>query len=170
VTPKTAHDFLLPSVSALFPDQWFTPEARAMLIAIGLQESDFLHRQQLIGNHRNWWESIKGPAVSYWQFERIGIRGVLQHRATRPIALRVLDLFGYPEDVETIYKAIIHNDLLAVCFARLLLFTVPQRLPAKHETAEGWNQYLWAWRPGKPHPARWATRWATAWEIVEGKA
>lgn len=164
---NTAHRFLVPAVRQLFPEKWFIPEAKAMMIVIGLQESDFIHRQQLIGHNRNWWQSINGPAVSFWQFERIGIRGVLEHHATRKHALKVLEVFGYPEDIETLHQALKHNDLLAVCFARLLLFTVPQRLPSKNEPAEGWNQYLIAWRPGKPKQNRWSDRWAEAWRIVE---
>ncbi|MDP2141297.1 MAG: hypothetical protein Q8L20_10845 [Gammaproteobacteria bacterium] len=166
--PQVAHDFLLASCLKLFPSQYNTPEARAMVIAIGLQESDFKHRQQLIGNHRNWWQSLSGPAVSYWQFERIGIRGVLEHRITGPLIRVVLDKLGYPADVETIYKALIHNDILAVCFARLLLFTVPDPLPTRTQPAKAWEQYLWAWRPGKPKPDRWNERFAAAWEIVGG--
>lgn len=164
---QIAHDFLLPACLSLFPAQYNTPAARAMMLAIALQESDFESRQQLIGHHRNWWQSLNGPAVSYWQFERIGIRGVLEHRSTGPLIRRVLSKLGYPDDVETIYKALIHNDILAVCFARLLLFRVPQALPAgPQEVNEAWRQYLWAWAPGKPKPERWPSRYALAWEIV----
>jgi hypothetical protein len=166
VTPKKAHSFLLPACLQLFPERFNTPEARAMLLAIALQESDFRHRQQLIGFHRNWWESLKGPAAGFWQFERIGIRGVLEHRTTGPMARTVLQTLGYPDDVETIHKAIIHNDILAVCLARLALFRVPEQLPGPDDAAEGWRQYVWAWRPGKPHPDRWAERYTLAWEIV----
>lgn len=166
--PQDVYDFLLPACLALFPAEYSSKEAQAMMIAIGLQESDFKHRQQLVGNHRNWWQSLTGPAVSMWQFERVGIRGVLEHRTTGPLIRLVLDKLGYPADVETIYKAIIHNDILAVCFARLLLFTVPDPLPTRNQPAKGWEQYVWAWRPGKPKPDRWQERFSRAWEIVGG--
>lgn len=166
MTPEIAHKILLPASKSLFKSSWYTPEAQAMMIVIALQESDFIHRQQLIGHHRNWWESIKGPAVSFWQFERIGIRGVLTHHSTRQKAAEICEMFGYPTDVEVLHQALKHNDLLAACFARLLLYTVPQRLPSKNEPAEGWNQYLIAWRPGKPSQHRWSDRWAKAWSIV----
>lgn len=168
VNADIAHQFLLPSVRGLFSPAWFSNEAQAMLLAIALQESDFTHRQQLIGHHRNWWESLKGPAASFWQFEKIGLSGVLSRQSTRSQALHILKIFGYPEDVNTIHQALAHNDLLAVCFARLLLYSIPDRLPFKHEAAEGWNQYLKAWRPGRPSPDRWAARWHEAWSIVEG--
>ena len=46
---------------ALLPDRMDTPEARVMMLAIGLQESRFVHRRQ-----------IKGPARGFWQFEQGG--------------------------------------------------------------------------------------------------
>lgn len=164
---SVAHGFLVSACLQLFPDRYNTPPARAMLLAIALQESDFIHRQQLIGNHRNWWESLKGPATSFWQFERIGIRGVLEHHTTGPLIREVLDTLGYPEDVGTIHTAVTHNDILAACFARLLLWQVPQALPGPDQASEAWRQYLRAWRPGKPRPERWQSRYHTAWNIVE---
>jgi hypothetical protein len=168
VTPETLNSFLVPACLSLFPEKYNTPEARAMLIAIALQESDLEHRQQLIGNHRNWWESLNGPATSYWQFEKIGIRGVLEHRKTGPLAREVLEKLGYPEDVNTIHKAIAHNDILAVCIARLALYRLPQPLPQRDQSEMGWNQYVEAWRPGKPKRERWAERFELAWQVVGG--
>lgn len=163
---RIAHDFLLPACNSLFPPHFNTPAARALLLAIGLQESDFEHRQQLIGNHRNWWESIRGPATSFWQFEKIGIQEVFRHPATRQHALRLIAKLGYPEDVNVIHSAIKHNDLLAVGIARLAIYRTPYALPKQHEYEEAWRQYLQVWRPGKPKPDRWQMRYATAWEIV----
>lgn len=169
MNPKAAHDFLIPACLSLFPSKYDSPQARAMLIAIALQESDFIHRQQLIGNHRHWWQSINGPARSFWQFERIGISGVLEHHTTGGLARRVLSTLGYPDDVNTIHKAVTHNDILAVCFARLLLWQLPQALPGRDQPALGYRQYLQAWRPGKPRPERWQSRFETAWSIVTGE-
>lgn len=169
MNPRTAHDFLLPACLSLFPEKYDSPASRAMLIAIALQESDFIHRRQLIGNHRHWWQSINGPAVSFWQFERIGIRGVLDHHTTGDLIRIVLNKLGYPDDLGTIYKAIIHNDILAVCFARLLLWQLPQALPNRGQSALGYRQYLQAWKPGRPRPDRWQSRFETAWSIVEGE-
>jgi hypothetical protein len=139
-----------------------------MILAIGLQESQFIHRQQLIGTSRHWWQSLKGPAVSFFQFERAGINGVLRHHASREMALVVLDLLGYPEDVSVLWRAMKHNDLLAACFARLALWRLPERLPMQDEHMKGWDQYIEAWRPGKPHPERWADNYLRAWDVVLG--
>jgi hypothetical protein len=166
----TAHKFLLPAASNLFPAYLHTPEAMAMLLAIGMQESDFIHRQQLIGHHRNWWESVKGPARSFWQFELIGIQGVLEHPATRSMAITLCQRFGYPIDAGVLHRAVTHNDLLAAGFARLALYRLPYPLPARDQDENGWNQYIEAWRPGKPKPDRWPERFKRAWEIVNASA
>jgi hypothetical protein len=61
------------------------------------------------------------------------------------------------------YSAIEHNDVLAAVFARLLLWTVPGRLPGRAEPVRAWNQYLSAWNPGKPHEETWAPLFELAW-------
>ena len=64
---------------ALLPAAMNTPQARCMLLAIGLQESRFVHRRQ-----------IGGPARGFWQFERGtrtsrgGVWGVPAPRDKRP--------------------------------------------------------------------------------------
>jgi hypothetical protein len=130
----------------LLPRHMDTEEARVMLVAIGFQESRFIHRKQ-----------IRGPARGFWQFEEGGgIRGVLNHRATAQLIKDVCaELRINPTQVEC-YEAVAYNDLLACCFARLLLYTLPQALPKVYEENKAWNQYLAAWRPGKPHPETWA--------------
>ena len=172
MTPELAHNFLLPAAIGIFApktrDKFMSPAGVAMMIAIGLQESDFLHRQQLIGNHRSWWQSINGPAVSFWQDELPTISLVLNHGRIGPMFREVLSMLGYPAEPKVIFEALKHNDLLAVAFNRLLLFTYPGPLPAEHDIEEGWKQYVWCWRPGKPKPERWASRYARAWQIVRG--
>ena len=64
----------------IFDPKFNSREAHAMILAIGLQESDFRSRQQLIGGVRDWWKSERGPAVSFFQFERVGIRGVQKYQ------------------------------------------------------------------------------------------
>jgi hypothetical protein len=60
-----------------------------------------------------------------------------------------------------------YNDIVAASAARLLLYTLPQALPVN--AAEGWDQYIAAWRPGKPHPEKWSECWSIA-ERVAGSA
>lgn len=123
-----------------------------MLLAIGLQESRFEHRRQ-----------VGGPARGFWQFELGGIRGVLSHKASKEPAGGVLDALAYNRDPADSYQAIEHNDVLACCYARLLLWTLPDPLPKRGEADEGWRQYVEAWRPGKPHRATWDAYFEESW-------
>lgn len=143
---------VLPLALSMLPPQMDSPSARAMLIAIGLQESRFKHRRQ-----------IEGPARSYWQFERAGISGVLRHESSRRAASDLLGVVGYRADALSVYDAIEHNDILACGFARLLLWTHPERLPGRHEANLGWRVYADTWRPGKPHPQTWPECFEAGW-------
>ncbi len=145
---------ILPTALSLLPVKMDTPGARAMLVAIGLQESRFEHRHQ-----------IGGPARGWWQFEEGGgVAGVLRHHASRPLILPILGRLGYDETShEYLHEAIEHNDILACIFARLLLWTLPNALPGSKEPALGWEQYLSAWRPGRPHPDTWLDFYERAW-------
>lgn len=135
-----------------------TPAARAMLLAIGLQESRFEHRVQ-----------IGGPAHGYWQFEEGGgVKGVLRHEATKGPIRAVLAARGVADTTRAAYDAIVSDDVLACAFARLLLWTLPGALPARGDPEGGWRQYVDAWRPGKPHRQTWDALYAQAWGLVAG--
>lgn len=133
-----------------------SPPARAMLLAIGLQESRFEHRRQ-----------IRGPARGFWQFEHGGgVRGVLRHQLTAQPIREVLSVLGYDDEADTVYTAIEHNDVLACACARLLLWTLPQPLPGPQDAEGAWRQYLSAWNPGKPHRKTWDNFYSQAWGMV----
>lgn len=152
--------YSIPAAYSLLPDQMQSSKATAMLLAIGLQESKFAARRQL----------PKGPARGFWQFERAGgVQGVLTHRSTQKYIRRALESLAYPAflDDYSCHTAIQHNDVLACCFARLLLWTLPDILPGRLAVDLAWHQYADAWRPGKPHPETWPENYALAWEIVE---
>lgn len=146
--------FIAPGLSLLDP-RMDTPEARAMLIAIGLQESRFQHRHQ-----------IGGPANGFWQFERGGIKAVLSHRATQHHVINVCSSLWISPTEDACYKAVAYNDALAAAFARLMLWWLPGRLPKGGEAQMGWNQYIQAWRPGKPHRGTWDAFFNTAWDTI----
>lgn len=154
------YTYTIPAAYTFLPERMQSPEATAMLLAIGLQESKFAARRQL----------PKGPARGFWQFERAGgVEGVLTHPDTWKPVRQVLNALSYPPEADSYacHTALEHNDVLAVCFARLLLWTLPERLPRRLEIDVAWNQYLRAWRPGKPHPETWPDNYAAAWAIVE---
>jgi hypothetical protein len=138
---------------ALLPARMDSPEARIMLLAIGLQESRFMFRFQKVAGK----PYLKGPAKSYWQFEEGGgVKGVMTHHATRLHAKDLCDARGVPFDSTAIHHAMENDDVLAAGLARLLLFADPRKLPAvnaSHE--EAWDCYVRNWRPGKPHRHTW---------------
>lgn len=147
---------ILPAVFALLPTRMDTMDARAIMLTIGLQESRFNHRMQ-----------VGGPARGFWQFEQGGgVKGVLQHAASRPILLPILDTLGYEADANECYGAIVHNDVLAAAFARLLLWTHPKPLPAPDDAQGAWNYYIATWRPGRPHRETWNAFHEQAWGVV----
>jgi hypothetical protein len=133
------------------------PYAKPALLAIGLQESRFEHRKQ-----------IRGPALSFWQAESGGgFRGILFHTATKDVARDLLQKMAYGEPDDSDFQAIEHNDILACCGARLLLWTHPDKLPGIGEPERAWQMYLDTWRPGKPHESTWAECWRQAWAEMQ---
>ena len=160
MTPNLFAEIALAPALRLLPPVMDTPAARAQLLATALQESRLDHRRQ-----------VGGPAHGYFQFEKGGgVRGVLTHASTYQQARQICVLLDVDQtgDLENeVYEAVVYNDILACVFARLLLWTLPSSLPARGAAPEGWNQYVAAWRPGKPHRSTWDIYFHSAWEIVE---
>lgn len=131
---------------ALLPANMDTPEARIMLLAIGLQESRFEHRRQLVGSPPR----PTGPAKSFWQGEQGGgmVHGVRLHVATSAAAARLYQTRGVQARDAAIWDAIENDDVLAAGLARLLLWSDPDRLPAVGDEQGAWALYLRTWRPG----------------------
>lgn len=137
-----------------------TPFAQRFLLAIALQESNLAYRRQLTAGGEE-----EGPAASFWQFERGGgCKGVLAHAATGVLMTKMCDAYNVKADPLALWEAMRYNDVVAAVAARLLVYTLPGKLPATAE--DGWRQYLAVWRPGKPHPDRWANCWRVATETV----
>lgn len=147
--------------------------AEAMLIAIGLQESRFEARDQLEVQDGRLVPGAIGPATGFWQFERAGgVRGVMRHAASRVIAQAMATEVGVEWDETAIWTLFTRpeGDELACVFARLLLLTDPQPLPAAAAENEesAWAYYLRNWRPGKPHRATWGGFWRQAVGLAAG--
>lgn len=152
----------------LLPAKMRSREAEVMLIAIGLQESRFKYRRQLVGSP----PKPIGPAAGFWQFEkgsaasRGGVWGVFLHESTNHHVKTLCAARGIPASPSNIWETIQTDDVLAAGIARLLLWTDPKRLPAIGKEAEAWALYLRTWRPGKPHPATWPALYADAVRAV----
>lgn len=133
-----------------------SPKARMMLLAIGLQESRFEHRRQ-----------IGGPARGFWQFEKNGgVRGVLGYKTTAVDAVKVCHACNVESRTREVYDQIEHDDILACCFARLLLWTDPMPLPMIGDVEGSWAYYERNWRPGKPHRHTWDALYQQAHNLL----
>lgn len=148
---------VVPAALRLLPARCDSLEARAMLLAIGLQESAFLVRHQ-----------VGGPAHGFWGFELAGLKGVLLHPQSAGLAREVARRLRYPsfQIASTLHIALEHNDVLAAAFARLLLWTDPAPLAGPDDAAGAWQIYLRTWRPGVPRHDAWAAYYTEAWTRV----
>ena len=134
----------------LLPVKMDSLSARVILAAIGYQESDGYKTRIQYGN---------GPARSFWQFEKGGIKGVMLHKASARLAMDICDKRGVDFNSDLIWKAMEADDVLGAAFARLLMYTDP--LPLPDNADEAWDMYAKRlWRPGRPHPDKWANSWA----------
>ncbi len=143
---------------ALLPGHMDSPQARVMLLAIGLQESRFEHRRQM-GN---------GPAKGFWQFEKGGgVKGCMTHHASKDHLAALCRARSVAFDASAIWNALETDDVLAAGLARLLLWTDPHKLPSLGDVDGAWEAYLRCWRPGKPHVRTWAELHRQAVEAVK---
>jgi len=144
--------------------------ARAMLYAIGLQESGLIHRFQI--SFRNDGSRFRGPARGMWQFEMGGgVAGVMAHRTTATVAQAFAAEFvgSNATNNGAIWATLAYEDILAAVFARLLLWTLPRALPPSTLAGQddAWRQYLETWRPGRPWPDKWHNNWRAALDIIK---
>lgn len=156
--PTYVDEAMIKALSML-PAQMDTIQARVMMYAIGLQESGFQYRYQLVQGSPD----AKGPARGYWQFERGGgVRGVMQHHKTETHSERICRVRGVPFKFEDVWQRLETDDVLAAAFARLLLWSDSAALPTLTDQRGAWDCYLRTWRPGKPHQTRWFDNHAQA--------
>jgi hypothetical protein len=159
VAAGLVHERAIAPALALLPGAMDTPEARVMLLAMGLQESRLTARRQLVGTPPR----PTGPATGLWQFEQGGgVVGVLQHDASRYWMHRVCHERGVQPVPRAVWQALQHDDILAAAAARLLLFTDARRLPDLGDELAAWQGYIRTWRPGRPHRITWPGLYAVA--------
>lgn len=144
-----------------------SPEARVLLYAIGLQESGFKYRCQVLEG------GGRGPARGFWQFElgsarsRGGVWGVVLHPASKGLLGDLCKARGVLFDAPYIWAAVENDDVLAAGLARLLILTDAFSLPPVGDVEGAWALYAFrCWRPGKPHKDVWAGNYAKAVDHV----
>lgn len=159
ITPADALTRVIRPAFELLPSKMGGQRAEILMLAIGLQESELANRVQK-GN---------GPARGLWQFELGGgVHGVITHPASRDLARRVLAARGCPATERSAWLALAGDDLLAACFARLLLYTDALPLPAAGDVDAAWKYYARNWRPGTPRPIAWPGNYELAMTTVLG--
>jgi hypothetical protein len=125
--------------------------AHVLVLAVAGQEANWTARVQ----------SGNGPAHSFWQFERGGgVHSLIRHPTTGPIVTTLCVAVGVNCEDQAVWElmAIPGGDNLALCMARLLLFTDAAAIPLPSDEDETWNYYQRNWRPGAPHPEGWPAR------------
>lgn len=154
----------------LLPERMRSAQAVVALLAIQMQEAPNQEQRQ-----------VGGPAVGIWQFEEGGgIAGVLRHPASRPYALSVCKALGVEPTKDAVYAALQGcDDVLDAAFARLLLWTDAEALPALGDVTGAWQLYLRTWRPGahsrgsaKQRAAlrsKWSINYAKAMDAMVGQ-
>ncbi len=131
-------------------------EAEVLLLTTALQESGLVHRLQ-----------VGGPARSYWQFEQGGgVRNVVSSSASALKLSAVCQDLNIPFSESVIFEAMAWNDQLAVVMARLNYWLNPLKLPDAQDVEGSWNYYVNTWHPGKPRKETWAGYHAQAYEAV----
>lgn len=152
----------------MLPPELDTRPARVQLITTGLQESLLQFRRQIVGGRP------VGPAAGLLQFEEGGgVRGVLNHRSTQLMAQAVCRARGVQPEQRAVWMALERDDVLAMAFGRLLLYSDPKSLPLSEDVEGSWQCYLRTWRPGAVDRdydnlrSKWGRNRATAIEVVK---
>lgn len=147
------------ALTDFLPSRMDTPAARLMMLTIQKQEDPEERRYQVVKRTAGTLpenivgeRTAKGPARSLWQFEAGGgIKGVLTHRSSAEYIGGVCEHFAIPKTPTMCWRAVEDNDVLAACFARLLLWTDSGAIPKVGEedaAAKSFDMYLRTWRPG----------------------
>lgn len=168
ITPRDFNRVAVLEGLSLLPRHCDSPAARAMLIAIALQESRLAVRWQVLQG------GGKGPARGLLQFEqgtrasRGGVWGVYLHKTSASLLAPVCHARGVALEPGAIWRALETDDVLAVAVARLLLLTDPYPLPQRGEYDAAWRLYAdRTWQPGRPHRQTWDAYYDRAWSEVD---
>ena len=132
------------------PERMRNDAAPRLIIAICFQESGLRKRIQ--------YGTRGGLARGFAQFERIAIEDVFTRPTSKQAATDLCNALCIKPNVDYCHQAIAWNDVLMAGFCRLNLWNDPKPFPVGEQAS--WDAYLRIWRPGKPHPERWADSWA----------
>lgn len=159
---KLLQNALLPALR-LLGEKYDTLGARLMVLAIVLQESGGTTRDQADPAHE------LGPALGLAQFEVNGVAAVLRHEVVGDAARALCQRRGVIASPSAAWSAMLTDDVLALGFARLLLYADPHPLPEVGAVRAAWDCYARTWKPGKPRPQDWPANYARAYAFLQGE-
>ena len=107
MTPEYALSLVIRPVLSWMGSRYSSVDAERMMLAIGIQESGFQHRRQIVGI------AEYGPARGWWQFERPGVAEAL--RGDRHDLIMRL---GLPNDPDQLHSIIQWSEAGAAVCAR----------------------------------------------------
>lgn len=144
------------ALTDFLPQRMDTASARLQMLVIQKQEDPEERRYQVVKRTAGTLpenivgeRTAKGPARGLWQFEAGGgVKGVLTHKSTAEYIRGICDHFDVIPDTAHCWSAIEDNDVLAACFARLLLWSDFGALPKVGDVEGAFDMYLKNWRPG----------------------
>jgi hypothetical protein len=147
-----------PMFNQLLP-HFDSPEARVMLLAIGLQESRSSPRgASTVMVLRAASGSSSAVAV---------VVGVLTSAASRDYARRrLLKLRNVAPSADSVWRRLEFDDLLAAAICPPDALGQPASMPALGRGGEAWDYYKATWRPGRPRVRTWNGYYAQALEQV----
>lgn len=160
MSPRDLDRLVLIPVLDYLQEPFHTIQARVLLLAIAIQETQLVTRDQ--GN-----PDVPGPARGFWQFEKVAVQDFLQH-GHKTMQRAALALWQ-PQTVESVWYALgTGADHLAAVLARDRLWRhVAAPLPALGDADGAYAQYVEAWAPGKPSPSRWTLSYTAALRTVQ---
>jgi len=159
-TREQAETFVIPGLKKL-PNVSLTPQSVAMLMAIGLHESNLINRySQPIDKLMH-----KGDSRGLWQFTKNMVDKVLSG-TTKERALDLCRIYVGSLSTDAIWANLEWQDELACQFARLLLLRDPAALPAAiaNNGVAAWDCYLRNWGGANTETRR--KNFISIWEQV----
>lgn len=128
---------VLPAAYAVLPEAMWTRQAARLILAVGLQSTDFRERRIAARTLRR----------GFWLLEPAHVSGILKFTKGRGPLVAAAHLLGYPISMMErgeLAAALEHNDTLGFVVARCLL---PPHLEALDGAEAAWRTYTLLWLP-----------------------
>lgn len=145
--PASAKDVLADVIVPAFehlPSEMDSPEARLIVLATGVQETQYQTRQQ-----------VDGPARGLFQAQYNFILDLMHNPASGNHVWNLCGVMGITYGSHAMFDALLRDDPFAACMCRLGFWCDPRPLPDVGDVLGAWGAYERVQRPGKPSYTRW---------------